>query len=101
MDEQIPGKKTRKKIGREFKQDALALAAKGEKPLKEIESDLGITPGSLSRWKRELRLEGEVAFRGPGRTHPVQAELTRLQREVTLLRAERDLLKKAIALVSR
>lgn len=101
MDEKNEGKKQRKRIDREFKKDALALAAKGEKTLQELEQDLGITKGSLSRWKREQLADGEVAFRGPGKTHPVQAELNRLQRENTLLKQERDLLKKAIALVAK
>jgi transposase len=65
-----------------------------------VERDLGIGQGVISRWKRELKLDGEQAFPGKGRVKPEDAELRRLKRENERLRRERDILKKAVAIFS-
>ena len=93
--------KTRKKYAREFKQEALALWAKGEKSQEQIEKDLGLLSGSLTRWNRELRNDGIAAFRGQGKLRPIDEEMARLRREVTHLRQERDILKKAMGVVTK
>jgi transposase-like protein len=43
----------RRKYSKEFKQDAVHLALKGEQPVTEIASDLGISPDLLYHWKHE------------------------------------------------
>lgn len=100
MDEKLE-KRKRRVFTEEFKRDALALLEKSGKSKKEIETDLGIPQGAISRWFREAQLEGTAAFRGSGNAHPVQAEFSRMQREIQILKGERDLLKKAIALMGR
>jgi transposase len=99
MDEKVV--KRRRVFAEDFKRDALDLLQKSGRPQKIIESDLGISKGALGRWKREAENTGVSAFRGHGNATPIQAELSRLQRENQILKGERDLLKKAIALVAK
>ena len=90
-----------RKYTKEFKLEALRLYETSHKSITEIEQDLGITPGMMNKWRRRYRAKGEQAFRGKGRQDDTAAELRRLQREVEVLRQERDILKKAIKLFSR
>ena len=66
----------------------------------QLERELGIGKGNLSRWKRQSAEEGQDAFPGHGRQTPEQEELRKLRRENEILRQERDILKKAIAIFS-
>jgi transposase len=92
--------KSRKQYTREFKLEAVRLLETSGKSMSELERDLGITRGNLWRWKREFAADGEDAFPGHGRLTAEQEELRRLQYENVVLRQERDILKKAIAIFS-
>jgi transposase len=92
--------KTRRKYTREFKLEAVDLLETSGKSASQIERELGIGGGCLSRWKREFGEEGEHAFPGHGRLPPDQERLRHLERENEILRQERDILKKAVAIFS-
>jgi transposase len=92
--------KTRRTYTREFKLEAVRLWQTSGKSAAQIERDLGIGGGCLYRWKRKLAEEGENAFPGPGRLTPEQEQVRQLEREVEILRQERDILKKAVAIFS-
>ena len=85
---------------RAFKLQALELAKRGQKSIHEIERDLGITPGLLPKWKGRMKVDGAQAFAGKGRRPEDEALIRQLKREVELLRTERDILKKALAIFS-
>jgi transposase len=51
----------------------------------------------LRDWVKKSSDDPQDAFPGHGQMKPEQAEIARLQREVTKLKAERDILKKAAA----
>ena len=89
-----------KRFDKEFKIEAVRLASEPGNTQSEIERDLGISQGIISRWKRELRKDGDQAFPGKGRLKPEDEELRRLKRENERLRRERDILKKAVAIFS-
>jgi transposase len=89
-----------KRFDKEFKIEAVRLASEPGNTQSEIERDLGISQGIISRWKRELRKDGDQAFPGKGRLKPDDDELRRLKRENERLRQERDILKKAVAIFS-
>jgi transposase len=72
------------------------LAASGRK-VEEVAEDLGISRSTLSKWKTHLAHVDLLA----GPHADVQKELSRLRREVELLRAERDLLKMATAFFAK
>jgi transposase len=93
--------KERKQYSREFKQEALRLLETSGKSASELERELGIGKGNLWRWKRKFAEDGEDAFPGHGRLTPEQDRLRQLERENEILRQERDILKKAVAIFSR
>ncbi len=90
-----------RQFSREFKLDAIHLAETSGKTIVEIENDLGLSRGTLNRWKKEAREEGHDAFPGSGHLAPDDGELRRLQQENAILRQERDILKKAVAIFAQ
>ena len=87
-------KQRRKVYSGEFKQEAVRLVRESDQSLAAVTRDLGIDGNSLRKWKRAEEQHGVQAFSGKGHSH--DEELACLQREVALLRQERDILKKAI-----
>ena len=59
--------------------------------------DLGVHISSLRDWVEAYRADPDHAFPGHGQMKPEAAEIAQLRREVTRLKAERDILKKAAA----
>jgi transposase len=51
----------------------------------------------LRDWMKEFSEDPQHAFPGQGQMKPEQLEIVRLKHEVTKLKAERDILKKAAA----
>lgn len=92
--------KSRRVYTREFKEEALQLLATSGRSANQLEQELGVGKGCLTRWKHELASEGEQAFPGHGRLPAEQERVRQLEREVEILRQERDILKKAIAIFS-
>ena len=91
----------RKTYSREFKLEALRLLETSGKSAATLERELGIGQGGLSRWKRARAAEGEQAFPGHGHCTSEQERLRQLERENEILRQERDILKKAVAIFSQ
>jgi transposase len=91
---------TRRTYSREFKLEAVRLAETSDKSDSQIERDLGISRGCLYRWRAAIAAEGQQALPNQGRLGPEQEELRQLKREVEILRQERDILKKAVAIFS-
>lgn len=85
---------------RSFKLQALELVKTSKKSVSEIERDLGITPGLLHKWKARMKTDGAQAFPGKGRLKEDEELIRRLKREVEVLRQEREVLKKALAIFS-
>lgn len=81
-----------------FKQEALRLLEVSGKSVRQIENELGITPGLLSKWKRRYQQHPTTGEVKPSEQHEMEAENRRLRRELALVQAERDLLKKAVKL---
>jgi transposase len=93
--------KVRRQYSREFKQEAVQLLKTSGKSASELERELGIGKGNLWRWKRKFAADGEDAFPGQGRLTPDEERLRQLERENEILRQERDILKKALAIFSQ
>ena len=90
--------KTRRTYTDEFKREAVQLLKSSGKTARQLEQELGIGKTCLSRWKRELTEKGKQAFPGQGHVPPEQAQIQELKRQVEVLRQERDILKKAVAI---
>lgn len=93
-------KQTRRRFSREFKLEAVRQLAAGNR-LADVARALGVDAQVLRRWKDQVAVDPETAFPGNGRAPAQEAELQRLRREVTQLRAERDFLKKVSAFFAR
>ena len=93
-------KTTRRSYTKEFKLEALKLLETSGRLIYEIEDELGIGHGCLTRWKQNFHEEGDSAFPGHGNRTPDQERIRQLERENTILRQERDILKEAVAIFS-
>ena len=89
----------RKQYSSEFKREAVRLVTEGGLSIAQAARDLGLNDNMVSRWKKEAEQNGQRAF--PGQGHPQDEELSRLRREVEVLRQEREILKKAISIFSQ
>jgi len=94
-------KKQRRKFDREFKIEAVRLAVEEGRRISEVARNLGINPNTLSRWKRQFLDDPQHAFPGEGRLKPHDEELRKLERELSAVKEERDILKKALAIFSQ
>ena len=88
----------RKTYSREFKLEAVRLSRTSGRRIRELERELGIGSGCLSRWRQEFANEGEDAFPGRGKLSSDKERMRELEREVEILRQDRDILKKAVAI---
>ncbi len=91
--------KERRKYTEEFKREAVQLMETSGKPIAEIARDLGINDNNLYRWRGLYGSQSQVNTNGS--VAEMAAELKRLQRENQVLRQERDILKKAMSIVSQ
>ena len=91
----------RRKFSREFKLEAVKLVRERGVSLVQASRDLDVHENVLRKWVREFGSDPVQAFPGHGQMKPEQQEIERLKREVTKLKAERDILKKAAAYFAR
>lgn len=84
-------------IDEAFRKEAVRILASSGRTIKAVAEDLGVGTSSLGKWKRDLDRAELMA----GPHEDVTKELARLRRENELLRAERDLLKKATAFFAK
>jgi transposase len=82
---------------REFKLEAVKLIRDRGVTVAQASRDLGVHSNVLHKWVRDYEADPGQAFPGQGQMKPEQLEIERLRREVTKLKAERDILKKAVA----
>jgi len=92
-------RKEYKRYSREFKLEAVRLAALGERPKAQIARELGIRVNQLRKWRLEFEQEARTGASQPLPT--VEDDLVRLRRENAQLKAENELLKKAAIYFAR
>jgi len=85
----------RRLFSREFKLETVRLVKERGVSIVQASRDLDIGENVLRRWVKEFGTDPAQAFPGQGQVKPEQIEIDRLRREVTKLKAERDILKKA------
>lgn len=84
-------------FSREFEREAVELVTKRGVSAAQASRDPGIHATVLRRWVWAAAVDGPAAFPGNGKLKPEQEEIMSLRREVSKLKAERDILKKAAA----
>jgi transposase len=87
----------RRRYSREFKVEAVKLVLERRVAMAQAARDLDVHVNVLRTWVRAHRADPVHAFPGAGQQTPEAAEVTQLRREVTRLKMERDILKKAAA----
>jgi len=87
----------RRKYTREFKLEAVRLIIQRGVGYAQASQDLGVHQSQLLTWVKAFADDPAQAFPGQGQMKPEQLEIARLKREVSKLKAERDILKKAAA----
>jgi transposase len=85
---------------KEFKVEAVKLVQTSGKSATQVAHDLGIADSNVHRWCLQFGDHGGDAFPGSGHQLPQEEEYRRLQRELEVVKQERDILKKAIAIFS-
>ena len=83
---------------REFRDDVVAVARKGEAPLKQIAKDFGISESCLSNWMRAADVEDG---RRPGVTQQESEQVRELKKRNRLLEQENEVLRRAAAYLAR
>lgn len=89
----------RQRYTQAFKVEAVRLWVDGERSATAIARDLGIRPDLLRKWKQELVAAGAV--KAAAREVTETEQIRQLQRELEVVRQERDFLKKATAFFAR
>ena len=84
----------RRRFGREFKLEAVKLVRGRGVMVAQAARDLDVHENVLRKWVKDFAADPQHAFPGQGQMKPEQLEIARLKREVTKLKAERDILKK-------
>ena len=78
----------------EFRRRAIELVREGHKPVAKLAEDLGISESGLRRWISQADIDDGAK---PGVTSDELAELSRLRKEIRVLKMGRDLLSRAAA----
>ncbi|MBE0405859.1 transposase [Psychrobacter sp. AOP22-C1-22] len=91
----------RREYTREFKLEAIGLVVDHKRKVAEVAESLGVGISTLDNWVRKYRLEqkGISPTQGLALTDD-QRELQELRKQVKRLTMERDILKKASALLA-
>ncbi len=91
----------RRKFSREFKLEAVKLVRERGVSVSQAARDLELHENVLRKWVREQAADPGSAFPEYGVMKPEQQEIERLRHELTRMKAERDILKKAAAYFAR
>jgi transposase len=81
----------------EFKREAVKLAQQPDAVMSKIAEDLGLHPNMLRNWVKQFGSGKWESKPGAALKSEQQAEIERLRRELSKVKTERDILKKAMA----
>jgi len=83
---------------KEFRDDVVAVARKGEAPLNQIAKDFGISEGCLHGWMKKSDIADGAR---PGPTAAESAELREAKKRIRLLEQEAEVMRRAVAYLAR
>lgn len=87
-----------KAFPKEFRNDVVAVARRGEAPIRQIAKDFGVSESCLQRWLKIADVEDGVR---PGLTQADAAELREAKKRIRLLEQENEILRRAAAYLSQ
>ncbi len=93
---------TRKRYDQTFKDEAVRLLIESGKAAAQVVGELGVSTQTLANWKKAaLEKSGPVQADGRELTSKEMfEEIRRLQKEVDYLKRQREILKKAMSILS-
>ncbi len=91
---------TRRRFSRGFKLEAVRMVTESGHSLAQVSRDLDIRPDMLRRWRRQFDQDPKQAFPGVGQRKARDEEMWQLRCKLDRVTAERDILKKALGIVS-
>jgi transposase len=86
----------------EFRINALKLVEELGQSISQVSTHLGVSKTTLYEWQK-MKRQGKLSathFPGKGQMKPEDEAMKRLRRENEVLKRERDILKKALAIFS-
>jgi len=83
---------------KEFRDDVVAVARKGQAPLTQIAKDFGISDGCLHNWLKKADIEDGTRS---GQTDADRVEVRELKKRNRLLEQENEVLRRAAAYLSQ
>ena len=96
----MEAKRRRKTYDREFKLSAVKLILEKHQSVSKISRDLGVSQNSLHLWKRAFLEDSRNCFPGNGEVMEYEIKMRKIARELEIVKEERDILKKAVGIVS-
>ena len=93
--------RTRRKYTRESRLEAVRLLESSGRSAAQIERELGIGDGCVLRWRKKFASEGVGCRSVDDNGVSEREQIRQLKRENEILRQERDILKKAVAIFSQ
>ncbi len=96
--------RTHRPYDEEFKRRAVELYLNSNHSLKQVARELGISDGSLRKWRKDL-FGDRAGQQGHSHTltdpEEMAREIRRLNRENAYLRRQREILKKAASILAK
>ena len=90
--------KKRRRFSQAYKLEVVEMVLHGGQAIHDLSRDLDLRPDMIQRWVKKYESSGSQAFPGKGRPANRDEELERLRRENRVLREERAILKKVVAI---
>ncbi|WP_315070760.1 IS3 family transposase [uncultured Microbacterium sp.] len=87
-----------KAFPKEFRNDVIAVARRGEAPISRIAKDFGVSESCLQRWLKIADVEDGIK---PGVTQADATELREARKRIRLLEQENEILRRAAAYLSQ
>jgi transposase len=87
-------KKAYKTYTREFKIEAIRLAAESDRPVTQVARELGLRVNQIYKWRKQLEEKQDHAFSGKGVATDKDTEIRRLKKALADSQEENEFLKK-------
>lgn len=85
----------------EFRRDVIAVARKGEAPVRQVARDFGISEACLHRWLKIADREDGVESEGSSAGRDQSAELREAHKRIKLLEQEAEVMRRAVGYLSQ
>jgi transposase len=98
QQQQRSASRRRRQYDEEFKRSAVELLESGERTAVQLSRELGVSDCSLGKWKRQYGRQGQASRSSLGTE---QSRIAELERELAAVSRQRDILKKALAILGQ